>query len=193
MTDLIVRLFLNNKDSSTPSGREAYGRVAGIVGIICNLLLSVMKFIIGTITNSVSITADATNNMTDAGSSIVTLVGFRLSEKPADEDHPYGHARIEYITGLIISFLTLIIGYDILKTSVTKIFHPEDIAFSWTAVIILTVSILMKLWLSRFNRTLGKRIKSKALEATAADSRRRCSNLCGSCGNSDFPFHKSQP
>lgn len=171
MTDLIVRLFLNNKDSSTPSGREAYGRVAGIVGIICNLLLSVMKFIIGTITNSVSITADATNNMTDAGSSIVTLVGFRLSEKPADEDHPYGHARIEYITGLIISFLTLIIGYDILKTSVTKIFHPEDIAFSWTAVIILTVSILMKLWLSRFNRTLGKRIKSKALEATAADSR----------------------
>ena len=171
MTDLIVRLFLNNKDSSTPSGREAYGRVAGIVGIICNLLLSVMKFIIGTITNSVSITADATNNMTAAGSSIVTLVGFRLSEKPADEDHPYGHARIEYITGLIISFLTLIIGYDILKTSVTKIFHPEDIAFSWTAVIILTVSILMKLWLSRFNRTLGKRIKSKALEATAADSR----------------------
>lgn len=171
MTDLIVRLFLNNKDSSTPSGREAYGRVAGIVGIICNLLLSVMKFIIGTITNSVSITADATNNMTDAGSSIVTLVGFRLSEKPADEDHPYGHARIEYITGLIISFLTLIIGYDILKTSVSKIFHPEDIAFSWTAVIILTVSILIKLWLSRFNRTLGKRIKSKALEATAADSR----------------------
>lgn len=171
MTDLIVRLFLNNKDSSTPSGREAYGRVAGIVGIIYNLLLSVMKFIIGTITNSVSITADATNNMTDAGSSIVTLVGFRLSEKPADEDHPYGHARIEYITGLIISFLTLIIGYDILKTSVSKIFHPEDIAFSWTAVIILTVSILMKLWLSHFNRTLGKRIKSKALEATAADSR----------------------
>ncbi|MGN1316499.1 MAG: cation diffusion facilitator family transporter [Acutalibacteraceae bacterium] len=171
MTNLIVKLFLNSKDSSTPSGREAYGRVAGIVGIICNLLLSVMKFIIGTITHSVSITADATNNMTDAGSSIVTLVGFRLSEKPADEDHPYGHARIEYITGLIISFLTLIIGYDILKTSVSKIFHPEDIAFSWTAVIILTVSILIKLWLSFFNKSLGKKIKSKALEATAADSR----------------------
>lgn len=171
MTNLIVKLFLNNKDSSTPSGREAYGRVAGIVGIICNLLLSVMKFIIGTITHSVSITADATNNMTDAGSSIVTLVGFRLSEKPADEDHPYGHARIEYITGLIISFLTLIIGYDILKTSVSKILHPEDIAFSWTAVIILSVSIFVKLWLSLFNKSLGKRIKSKALEATAADSR----------------------
>ena len=171
MTNLIVKLFLNNKDSSTPSGREAYGRVAGMVGIICNLLLSVMKFIIGTITHSVSITADATNNMTDAGSSIVTLVGFRLSEKPADEDHPYGHARIEYITGLIISFLTLIIGYDILKTSVSKILHPEDIAFSWTAVIILFVSIFVKLWLSLFNKSLGKRIKSKALEATAADSR----------------------
>ena len=124
MTNLLIKFFLKDKDASTPHGREAYGRVAGVVGIVCNLLLSVIKFIIGSVTNSVSITADATNNMTDAGSSIVTLIGFRLSEKPADEDHPYGHARIEYITGLIISFLTLIIGYDILKTSVSKIFNP---------------------------------------------------------------------
>ena len=171
MTNLLIKLFLKNKDSSTPHGREAYGRVAGIVGIVCNLLLSVIKFIIGSVTNSVSITADATNNMTDAGSSIVTLIGFRLSEKPADEDHPYGHARIEYITGLIISFLTLIIGYDILKTSVSKIFNPEEIVFNWVSVVILGVSIFFKLWLSVFNKTLGKKIKSQALEATAADSR----------------------
>lgn len=171
MTKLLIKLFLKNKDASTPYGREAYGRVAGIVGIICNLLLSAMKFVIGTMTNSVSITADATNNMTDAGSSIVTLIGFRLSEKPADEDHPYGHARIEYITGLIISFLTLIIGYDILKTSVTKIFNPEEIIFDWISVVVLGISVFIKFWLARFNKSLGKKIKSKALEATAADSR----------------------
>ena len=171
MTNLLIKLFLKNKDASTPHGREAYGRVAGIVGIICNLLLSAMKFVIGTMTNSVSITADATNNMTDAGSSIVTLIGFRLSEKPADEDHPYGHARIEYITGLIISFLTLIIGYDILKTSVTKIFNPEEIIFDWVSVVVLGISVFIKFWLARFNKSLGKKIKSKALEATAADSR----------------------
>lgn len=171
MTKLLINIFLKNKDSATPKGREAYGRVAGIVGIICNLFLSIMKFIIGSVTNSVSITADATNNMTDAGSSIVTLIGFRLSEKPADEDHPYGHARIEYITGLIISFLTLIIGYDILRTSFFKILNPEEITFNWISVIILSVSVFVKLWLSLFNKSLGKRINSKALDATAADSR----------------------
>lgn len=171
MANLIIKLFLKNKDTTSPSGREAYGRVAGIVGILCNLLLSITKFVIGSVTNSVSITADATNNMTDAGSSIVTLVGFRLSEKPADEDHPYGHARIEYVTGLIISFLTLIIGYDILKTSISKIISPEEIVFNLNAVIVLGVSVFVKLWLSFFNKKLGKKIKSKALEATAADSR----------------------
>ena len=160
MTKLLIKLFLKDKDSSTPQGREAYGRIAGIVGIFCNLLLSIVKFIIGGITNSVSITADATNNITDAGSSIITLVGFRLSEKPADEDHPYGHARIEYITGLIISFLTLIIGYDILKTSVDKIFNPEEIIFNWVSVIILAMSVFVKLWLSLFNKSLGKKINS---------------------------------
>ena len=171
MTKLLIKLFLKDKDASTPQGREAYGRVAGIVGIICNLLLSAVKFVIGALTNSVSITADATNNITDAGASIVTLVGFRLSEKPADEDHPYGHARIEYVTGLIISFLTLFIGYDILKSSVSKIFNPEEIIFNWASVIILALSVFVKLWLSLFNKSLGKKIKSKALEATAADSR----------------------
>ena len=174
MTKLIKNIFLKNKDAETPSGREYYGRVAGIVGIVCNLILSILKFIVGYLSNSVSITADATNNISDAGSSIVTLVGFRLSEKPADEDHPYGHARIEYITGLIISFLILLVGFETLKTSFNKILHPEESIFSWVTVGVLVASIAMKLWLSSFNTNLAKAIKSKTLEATAADTRNDC-------------------
>ncbi len=173
MTNLLIRLFLK-QDESKPLNREKYGRLAGIVGIICNIFLSIAKFIIGSLAHSVSITADATNNITDAGSSVVTLIGFRLSEKPADEDHPYGHARIEYITGLIVSFLIILIGYDSLKSAVDKILNPEDIKFSYAAVIVLILSIAIKLWLSSFNNTLGKKIKSKALSATAADSRNDC-------------------
>lgn len=174
MTKLIVKIFLKNKNLDTPGGRESYGKLAGIVGIICNLFLSALKFVLGYITHSVSITADATNNIADAGSSIITLIGFRLSEKPADEDHPYGHARIEYITGLIISFLVMLIGFEIFKTSVDKIFNPETSDFRWVTAVILVVSIIVKLWLSRFNKTLGKLIKSTALDATAADSRNDC-------------------
>ena len=171
MTKLLIKLFIKNADASTPKGRELFGRLAGAVGIICNLVLSIMKLIIGTVTNSVSITADATNNIADAGSSIVTLVGFRLSGKPADKDHPYGHARIEYISSLIISFIILLIGCSIFKESVIKIFKPEESLFNIATVIILIASILVKLWLSVFNTYLGKQIDSKALEATAIDSR----------------------
>ncbi|MBE6802303.1 MAG: cation transporter [Ruminococcaceae bacterium] len=174
MTKLIVRMFLKNKNPDTPGGRESYGKLAGIVGIICNLFLSGLKFVLGYLTHSVSITADATNNIADAGSSIITLIGFRLSEKPADEDHPYGHARIEYITGLIISFLVMLIGFEIFKTSVEKIITPEAGDFRWVTAVILVVSIIVKLWLSRFNKSLGKLIKSTALDATAADSRNDC-------------------
>ncbi len=174
MTKLIVKIFLKNKDPDSPGGRESFGKLAGIVGIICNLFLSGLKFVLGYITHSVSITADATNNIADAGSSIITLIGFRLSEKPADEDHPYGHARIEYITGLIISFLIMLIGFEIFKTSVGKIFNPETSDFRWVTAVILVVSIIVKLWLSRFNKSLGKLIKSTALDATAADSRNDC-------------------
>ena len=173
MTNLLIKLFLK-QDENKPLNREKYGRLAGIVGIFCNIFLSIAKFIIGSLAHSVSITADATNNITDAGSSVVTLIGFRLSEKPADEDHPYGHARIEYITGLIVSFLIILIGYDSLKSAVDKILNPEDIKFSYAAVIVLVLSIAIKLWLSSFNNTLGKKIKSKALSATAADSRNDC-------------------
>ena len=171
MTKLLIKLFIKDADINSQRGRELYGRLAGAVGIICNLLLSVMKLIIGSISNSVSITADATNNIADAGSSIVTLVGFRLSGKPADKDHPYGHARIEYISSLIISFLILLIGCSIFKESVTKIFKPEESLFNIATVIVLVASIIVKLWLSLFNKFLGKQINSKALEATAIDSR----------------------
>ncbi len=171
MTKLLIKLFIKNADATTPKGRELFGRLAGAVGIICNLILSIMKLIIGTVTNSVSITADATNNISDAGSSIVTLVGFRLSGKPADKDHPYGHARIEYISSLIISFIILLIGCSIFKESVIKIFKPEESLFNIATVIVLIASILVKLWLSVFNTYLGKQIDSKALEATAIDSR----------------------
>ena len=145
MTKLLIKHFIKDVDINSPKGRELYGRLAGAVGIICNLLLSVMKLIIGSISNSVSITADATNNISDAGSSIVTLVGFRLSGKPADKDHPYGHARIEYISSLIISFLILLIGCSIFKESVTKIIKPEESLFNIATVIVLFASILVKL------------------------------------------------
>ena len=171
MTKLLIKLFIKNANVNTQKGRELYGRLAGVVGIVCNLLLSVMKLIIGTVSNSVSITADATNNISDAGSSIVTLVGFRLSGKPADKDHPYGHARIEYISSLIISFLILLIGCSIFKESVTKIIKPEESLFNIATVIVLVASIFVKLWLAVFNTYLGKQIDSKALEATAIDSR----------------------
>ncbi len=171
MTKIIMSLFLKNKNPENASDRESYGKVAGIVGIVCNIILSIMKFVVGTISNSVAITADATNNLSDAGSSVVTLVGFKMSEKPADRDHPYGHARIEYITGLIISFIILLIGFEIFTSSAEKIFKPEENQFNIATVVVLVVSILAKLWLGLFNKKLGKMIKSKALIATAADSR----------------------
>ena len=171
MTKLLIKLFIKNADVSTQKGRESYGKLAGITGIFCNVLLSIMKLIIGAVSNSVSITADATNNISDAGSSIVTLVGFRLSGKPADKDHPYGHARIEYISSLIISFLILLISFSIFKESITKIFNPEESIFSTATLVVLICSIIVKLWLAVFNQFLGKQINSKALEATAIDSR----------------------
>lgn len=174
MTKLIIKLFLKNETVDTPAGRESYGKTAGIVGIICNVILSVLKFTIGMITHSVSITADATNNIADAGTSVVTLIGFRMSEKPADEEHPYGHARIEYVTGLIISFVILYIGLEIFKTSIDKILHPEEIIFNWVTAVILVASVIIKFWLSRFNKTLGEAINSTALDATSADSRNDC-------------------
>ena len=167
MTKLLLSLFINKKSDR----RAAIGRLSGIVGIAANILLFIGKIIIGTIAGAVSITADAMNNLSDAASSIVTLIGFKLSESPADEEHPYGHARFEYLSGLAVAAIVIVIGFELLKTSVEKIFSPSPIAFSPAVAIVLVLSILVKLWLSLFNRKLGKEINSSALLAASVDSR----------------------
>ena len=151
--------------------RSAIGSMSGAVGICCNLLLFAFKLIIGTLSGSVSITADAMNNLSDASGSIVTLVGFRLAGKPADEHHPFGHARAEYLSALGVAMLILFIGFELLKTSLGKILVPAPTEFSVPVAVVLVGSIAVKLWLCRFNTVLGTRIGSKALLATAADSR----------------------
>ena len=175
MTKLLLRLFVKNTEDPTDSGtRAAVGTLSGIVGIVANLLLFTGKLIVGTLSGSVSITADAMNNLSDASSSIVTLIGFKLAEKPADEEHPYGHARFEYLSGLAVAAMIVIIGFELAKTSVEKILHPENAAFTAVTAAVLVGSIAVKLWLSLFNGKLGKYIRSSALEATAADSRNDC-------------------
>lgn len=172
MTGLLVRMFIKDyQNVELPTVRGAYGTLAGIVGILCNLVLFAAKLVIGTLSGSVSITADAVNNLSDASSSIMTLVGFRLAQKPEDAEHPYGHARIEYLTGLAVAALILVIGVQLAKSSFSKILHPEPVEFSLALVIVLVLSILVKLWMALFNRTLGKKIDSTSLIATAADSR----------------------
>ena len=159
---------------SEPKVRAAAGRLSGVVGIVCNLALFGAKFLIGTLSGSVSITADAMNNLSDASSSLVTFIGFKLAEKPADEDHPYGHARFEYLSGLAVAVMIILIGFELGKTSVNKILHPTAVAFSIPMVAVLLLSIGAKLWLSLFNTRLGKHIDSTAILATAADSRNDC-------------------
>ena len=169
MTELLLRIFVRKSD---PEGyRSGVGRLSGSVGIAANVLLCAMKLLVGTISGSVSITADAMNNLSDASSSIVTLLGFKLSEKPADDHHPYGHARYEYLSGLGVAALILVIGFELLKTSIGKILNPTPTEFSlWVAGVLLG-SIAVKLWMSRFNTLLGRKIQSTTLLATAADSR----------------------
>ena len=170
MTKLLIRLFAGG-DPADPKTRGKIGKLSGVVGILCNAILFAMKLIVGTLSGSVSITADAMNNLSDATSSVVTLVGFRLAEKPADEDHPYGHARYEYLSGLAVAALIVVIGFELAKTSLDKIIHPTEVALSLPLVLVLVGSVIVKLWLYIFNRHLGKRINSDTLLATAADSR----------------------
>ena len=175
MTKLLMKVALpKNLPGSDPKVRSAAGRLSGIVGILCNALLFGVKFLIGTLSGSVSITADAMNNLSDASSCLVTLVGFRLAEKPADEDHPYGHARYEYLSGLAVAAMIIVIGFELAKTSIGKITNPTPVDLSVPMLIALSGSILVKLWMSLFNTKLGKHIDSAALLATAADSRNDC-------------------
>ena len=171
MTNLLLRLFVKDADDTDSRYRAGVGKLSGAVGIACNLLLFALKLIVGTLAASVSITADAMNNLSDATSSIVTLLGFRLAEKPADEDHPYGHARYEYLTGLAVAALILVIGFELGKGSVEKILNPAATRITIITGAVLLGSIGVKLWLAVFNRKLGRLINSSALEATAADSR----------------------
>lgn len=175
MTNLLLRLFVkDHRNTADPQVRAAIGSLSGTVGICCNALLFLMKLIVGALTGSVSITADALNNLSDASGSILTLVGFRLADKPADEHHPYGHARAEYLSGLAVAVLILFIGFELVKSSVDKIFHPSPVTFSAPAAGVLVASIGVKLWMALFNRDLGKRIGSTTLAATSADSRNDC-------------------
>ena len=151
--------------------RGAYGKAASVIGVMANVLLFLGKLIVGTVSGSVAITADAVNNLSDASSNIVSLLGFKLAEKPADDEHPYGHARYEYLSGLAVAGMILVIGFELGKTSVEKILNPTDVLFSVPVCIVLVGSILVKLWLFLFNRYLGKMVNSQALLATAADSR----------------------
>ena len=175
MTNLLLRLFVKDHDKLEDSAvRTAIGAMSGMVGIACNLLLCLGKMLVGIITGSVSITADAMNNLSDASGSIVTLIGFKLADKPADEDHPYGHARWEYLSGLAVAAMILLIGFELVKTSVSKILRPAPVAFTLVPALVLLGSIAVKLWMCLFNTKLGKMIDSTTLFATAADSRNDC-------------------
>ena len=167
MRNLLNRLFIkNHTDLKNPAVRAAYGTLSGIVGIIVNVILFAAKFTVGTLSGSIAITADAVNNLSDAGSSAISLVTFHISAKPADREHPFGHARIEYVASMIVSLTILLIGYELLTSSLDKILHPTATEFRIAAVIVLVLSICGKLWLGLFNRAQGRQIDSAVLRAT---------------------------
>lgn len=172
MTKFLLRIFVpGTAGSASGKARTAIGKLSGTVGTVCNLLLFAAKLMVGLLAGSVSVMADALNNLSDAISSVVTLIGFKLAEKPADADHPYGHARYEYLSGLAVAAMIIVIGVELGRSSIEKIFAPSAVIMSDAMFIVLAVSVLLKLWLSHFNRSLGKQIESSALMATSADSR----------------------
>ncbi len=172
MTQFLIRCFIKRPDDvKDVAVRTAYGNLASLVGMACNILLCIGKLLAGTLFGSIAIMADALNNLSDASSNVVSLIGFRLAAKAPDAEHPYGHARYEYLAGLVVSVTILAIGLSLLKESVLKVLHPTSVVFSWLSIGVLAASILVKLWLSGFNRAVGKKINSETLMATAADSR----------------------
>ncbi len=158
MTGFLIKRFIKDYEAvQKPGVRAAYGKLSGAVGIFCNLILFGVKFLLGTLSASVAITADAVNNLSDASSGLISLFGFKMASRPADEEHPYGHARYEYLAGLTVSVMILVIGVELLKGSVHKVLHPEPVEFGFVSVLVLVAAILVKLWLAFFNRNLGKR------------------------------------
>ena len=167
---LIRRFVLDWQQVQRTDVRERYGTLAAAVGILSNIFLCIIKGLIGLFSGSIAVTADAVNNLSDAGSSVITLLAFKIAGKPADEEHPYGHARMEYISGMAVSFIIILLGLELMGSSFEKILHPEEVGVSALTYLVLIVSIAVKLWQGMFNRSLGKRISSEALQATAADS-----------------------
>ena len=172
MGNFLFKKFIKNyEDVKDPKVRDSYGKLAGIVGILSNLLLCVMKMLVGFISGSIAIVADAVNNLADASSSVITLAGFKLAALPEDEEHPYGHARIEYIAGMVVSLIITVVGVELGKSSFDKILHPEPLEFSLSVVIVLLIAIAIKVWQAMFNISAGKKINSLTLVATGTDSR----------------------
>jgi cation diffusion facilitator family transporter len=171
LTDLLVKTFVrDNENTKDKDVRQKYGYLGGFTGIICNVILSAAKISIGMLVNSIAITADAVNNLSDAASSIITLIGFKITNKPADREHPFGHARIEYISAMVVSFMVILVGFEFLKSSFERIRNPETIQFDIISFSVLIISIGVKLWLGRFYKSIGSRIGSKTMEASAVDS-----------------------
>ncbi len=172
MTDFLIRKFIKNyEDTENNAVRTQYGKFSSFVGILCNIMLFGGKFVAGLLSGSVSIMADAVNNLSDASSSIISLLGFKLAERPADAEHPYGHGRYEYLSGMLVAVIIILIGFELLKSSFDKVLHPEPVEFNLVSIGILAASILVKLWMMMFNRRIGNKISSSTLIATAADSR----------------------
>ena len=179
MTNILLRLFIKNcEDTQNPAVRSSIGKLAGLTGIVCNCLLTVLKLVIGLLVGSMAIIADGVNNLSDAASSLTTLLGFRMAQRPADKQHPYGHARYEYLSGLAVAALILLIGAELVKSSVAKIINPEPIDISAATIALLAASVAVKLWMAGFYKTLGKKINSTALYATSVDSRNDVISTC---------------
>lgn len=176
ITALLIKLFVKNSEQTNePSVREGYGRLGGTVGIVCNILLCAIKILIGTITSSMSIVADGLNNLSDMGSSVITLIGFRMAGKPADKDHPFGHGRIEYLSAFLVAMLIMLVGVElIIGSAETLIDGKPSPQYSVWAIVVLAISVIIKFWMFLFNRNIGKRINSEVLRATAQD----CINDC---------------
>ena len=174
MGELILKIFVENKDLSELKKRERYGIVSGIVGILCNIILSVSKFFIGVISNSVSIMADGINNLSDASSNIVTILGTKLANKPVDAEHPFGHGRMEYISALVVAFLIFLMGFELGKSSIEKIINPQEVTFRIVSLVVLILSIVIKLWLAGFNDKIFKKTNNVNAKAVKQDSLNDC-------------------
>lgn len=171
LSKFLVNSFIkNNEDIKNPKVRNAYGTLGGIVGIVINFILFLIKFFVGMLVGSIAISADAFNNLSDAGSSVITIIGFKMASKPADAEHPFGHGRIEYLSALIVAFLVMLVGVQFIKSSVERILNPTTITFEIIPFILLLISIGFKVWLSTFNKFVGNKINSSALKAAATDA-----------------------